>query len=59
MLIKYNFQLGICLLTNTPSMTTATPAGWIAWVTATAICFVNRSWTKTKNKLTNKNYFKL
>lgn len=33
-------------LTYTPSMMTATPAGWIAWVTATAICFVNRSWTE-------------
>lgn len=28
-----------------PSIITATPDGWTAWVTATAICFVNLSCT--------------
>ena len=38
--------------TYTPSMITATPAGCTAWVTATAICFVRRSWTcKRREKI--------
>lgn len=43
--IYYIFVERENIITYTPSMTTATPAGWMAWVTAMAICFVNRSWT--------------
>ena len=36
--------------TYTPSTTTATPAGWTAWVTATAICLVKRSCTWSRRE---------